>query len=849
MGTIYNFLGLTVGVVYHDMGHDMRKKAYGNDIVYGTNTEFGFDYLRDNMAIDVDGMVQRAHHYAIVDEVDSILIDEARTPLIISGPVEHSTHHFKEVRGPVERLVRSQSGLVDRLLSEAEKLLADGEDYEGGIRLLQVKRGAPKSKSFLSMMEEAKYKKLVDRVELDFIRDKRMDEIDGELLYSIDEKSNVCDLTDKGRRALSPGDPDFFVLPDLSQAEDELGKTEEERINRRRKLEREYAEKAEKIHNITQLLKAYSLFQRDVEYVVSDGQVVIVDEFTGRLLPGRRYSDGLHQAIEAKEGVSIERENQTLATITIQNYFRMYEKLAGMTGTADTEAAEFNKIYNLDVVVIPTNMPLIRRSYPDVIYKTEREKIKAVANEIEMLNREGRPVLVGTVNIDKSERLSNILKKKGIRHHVLNAKQHQREAEIIAQAGRKGAVTISTNMAGRGTDILLGGNPKFLAGLSFSSEETDDEKKEALEKAKAIALTEKKDVLGQGGLHVIGTERHESRRIDNQLRGRAGRQGDPGSSRFYLSLEDDLMRIFGSERIANVMDRLGIEEDQPIEHSFISKAIENAQKKVEAHNFDIREHLLKYDDVMNKQREVIYQRRSQILKEDDLGAVAKEMIEELLDDLVETHTDEKSYPEEWDTDGLKRDFYDCFQFIPNLDHGNLEDIDQDRLRELMREAVFRHYEEKEDELSPPLLRRVEKVVMLDAIDHFWKEHLLGIDQLKEGIGLRGYGQKDPLIEYQKEGYEMFLDTLDDIKRGTVRNLFRFRLLQEEREETRPRPERMVFTRGDMPELKPQEMAMAAEAGGPGTVQTIRREGRKIGRNEPCPCGSGKKYKKCCGRNV
>jgi len=850
MGTIYNFLGLSVGVVYHDMGHDTRKQAYGNDIIYGTNTEFGFDYLRDNMAIDVEGMVQREHHYAIVDEVDSILIDEARTPLIISGPVEHSTHHFKEVRGPVERLVRAQNALVNRLLSEAEETLGDGDSYEGGIRLLQVKRGAPKNKRFLGMMEEAKHKKLVDRVELDFIRDKRMDEIDGELLYSIDEKSNICDLTDKGRQALSPGDPDFFVLPDLSQADDELGKTEEERISRRRKLEREYAEKAEKIHNITQLLKAYSLFQKDVEYVVSDGQVVIVDEFTGRLLPGRRYSDGLHQAIEAKEGVSIERENQTLATITIQNYFRMYEKLAGMTGTADTEAAEFNKIYDLEVVVIPTNVPLIRKSHPDVIYKTEREKIKAVANEIEALHREGRPVLVGTVNIDKSERLSNLLKKKGVRHHVLNAKQHQTEAEIIAQAGRRGSVTISTNMAGRGTDILLGGNPKFLAGLSFSSEGTDDEKKEVLEKTTAIALKEKEEVLGQGGLHVIGTERHESRRIDNQLRGRAGRQGDPGSSRFYLSLEDDLMRIFGSERIANVMDRLGLEEDQPIEHSFISKAIENAQKKVEAHNFDIREHLLKYDDVMNKQREVIYQRRSQILRQDDLKDVAREMIEELLDDLVETHTDEKSYPEEWDIDGLKRGFYDCFQFIPDLDHGNLEDIDQDRLRERMREAVFRRYEEKENELSPPLLRRVEKVVMLDAIDHFWKEHLLGIDQLKEGIGLRGYGQKDPLIEYQKEGYEMFLDTLDDIKRGTVRNLFRFRLLQEgEREEARPQTEQMVFKRGDMPELKPQEMAMAAEAGGTGPVQTVRREGRKIGRNEPCPCGSGKKYKKCCGRNA
>jgi preprotein translocase subunit SecA len=852
MGAIYNFLGLSVGVVYHDMDHDVRKEAYTADITYGTNTEFGFDYLRDNMAIDMEGMVQREHNFAIVDEVDSILIDEARTPLIISGPVEHSTHHFKEVKGPVERLVQSQNGLVNRFISEAEKMFAGEETYEGGIRLLQVKRGAPKNKRFLTMMEEPKYKKLVDRVELDFIRDKRLDELDGELFYSIDEKSNICDLTDKGRRALSPGDPDFFVLPDLSQADEELGGTEEERIKRRRKLEREYSEKGEKIHNITQLLKAYSLFERDVEYVVSDGQVVIVDEFTGRLLPGRRYSDGLHQAIEAKEGVSIERENQTLATITIQNYFRMYEKLAGMTGTADTEAAEFNKIYKLDVVVVPTNMPLIRKSYSDVIYKTEREKFRAVADGIEELHHEGHPVLVGTVNIERSERLSGILKKRGIRHHVLNAKHHQREAEIIAQAGRKGAVTISTNMAGRGTDILLGGNPKFLAGLSFSEDATDGEKRGAFEKAAAIAAKEKEEVLRQGGLHVIGTERHEARRIDNQLRGRAGRQGDPGSSRFYLSLEDDLMRIFGSERIANVMDRLGIEEDQPIEHSFITRAIENAQKKVEAHNFDIREHLLKYDDVMNKQREVIYQRRSEILKNDDLKDIAKEMMEELVDDLVEVHTDEKSYPEEWDMEGLKKEFYDHFQLLLDLDHHKLEEMTQEDLRGLMVKGAFDRYEERETEFGTPILRRLEKVIMLDSIDHFWKEHLLGIDQLKEGIGLRGYGQKDPLIEYQKEGYEMFLDTLDEIRRGTVRNLFRFSLTgAQEGEERKPKPQRMVLTRGEIPEMMPQEMAMAAEAGagGTGRVETVRRQGRKIGRNEPCPCGSGKKYKKCCGRSA
>jgi preprotein translocase subunit SecA len=491
---------------------------------------------------------------------------------------------------------------------------------------------------------------------------------------------------------------------------------------------------------------------------------------------------------------------------------------------------------------------MIRKSYPDVIYKTEREKFRAVAEEIGELHQQGHPVLVGTVSIERSERLSHILKKGGTPHHVLNAKHHQREAEIIAQAGRKGAVTISTNMAGRGTDILLGGNPKFLAGLSFSEDAPDGEKKKALDRAIAISSKEKAEVLAQGGLHVIGTERHEARRIDNQLRGRAGRQGDPGSSRFYLSLEDDLMRIFGSERIANVMDRLGIEEDQPIEHRFISRAIENAQKKVEAHNFDIREHLLKYDDVMNKQREVIYKRRNEILRNDNLKAMAVEMLEELIDDFLEAHTDEKSYPEEWDIEGLKKDYYDHFQMILDFDHQKSEDMTRDSLRELMLKAASDRYEERESELGGDLLRRLEKVIMLDAIDQFWKEHLLGIDQLKEGIGLRGYGQKDPLIEYQKEGYEMFLDTLDEIKRVTVRNLFRFSLVGEtEAEERTSRPQRMVLTRGEIPQMMPQEMAMAAESGGGGRIETVRREGRKIGRNEPCPCGSGKKYKKCCGR--
>lgn len=746
MGSIYRSLGLSVGVIVHELTDRERKKAYACDITYGTNNEFGFDYLRDNMKFSIDDYVQRDLHYAIVDEVDSILIDEARTPLIISGPTEESTDKYYKIN----RIIPS---------------LKLGKDYQ------------------------------------------------------IEEKSHTAFLTEEGV-------------------------THVERLLR---VDNLYDPRnIEILHHVNQALKAHTLFKRDRDYVVKDGQVVIVDEFTGRLMPGRRWSDGLHQAVEAKENVRIENENQTLATITFQNYFRMYQKLAGMTGTADTEAAEFRKIYNLDVVVIPTNMPLRRINYSDVIYKTEEEKFRAVVREIEELHHTGRPVLVGTISIEKSERLSFLLKKRGIPHNVLNAKHHEREAEIIAQAGRLGAVTISTNMAGRGTDILLGGNPKFLARMMTAEIEDPEARQKAYEEAYRKALTivqkEKERVVELGGLHVIGTERHEARRIDNQLRGRAGRQGDPGSSRFYLSLEDDLMRIFGSERLSKIMDRLGIEEDQPIEHQLVTKAIENAQRKVEAHNFEIRKHLLEYDTVMNRQREVIYTQRREVLAGGDLKESIMEMIEEQAEELVDLFVDEKVPREDWDLKGLQDAIYKQFSFRwvpPPLESDGL---DRKRLLEMVSEKAKEIYLKKREEMFSLLPFDIEKEMMLRAIDHHWKDHLLAIDQLKEGIGLRGYGQKDPRIEYQKEAYQMFLEMLDRIKRDTIEKLFAIQIAREQ-EVKEWRPERkptLILSRGPM--------ASAAQAGGEteeGRGVTFRREGRKVGRNDPCPCGSGKKYKKCC----
>lgn len=741
MGVVYRMLGLSVGVIVHELNDRERKEAYNCDLTYGTNNEFGFDYLRDNMKFDIQDYVQRELNFAIVDEVDSILIDEARTPLIISGPAEESTDKYYK---------------INRVIP----LLKQGKDYQ------------------------------------------------------LEEKSHTAFLTEEG----------------VAHVENSL---HVENLYDPRNIET--------LHHVNQALRAHTLFKRDVDYVVKDGQVTIVDEFTGRLMPGRRWSDGLHQAVEAKENVRIENENQTLATITFQNYFRMFKKLAGMTGTADTEAAEFRKIYNLDVVVIPTNMPLIRTNYPDVIYKTEEEKFRAVVREIEELYRSGRPVLVGTISIEKSERLSLFLKKKGIPHNVLNAKHHEREAEIIAQAGRAGGVTISTNMAGRGTDILLGGNPKFLAKTSVKEESDEEALQKAYEKALEVVQKEKEKVIQSGGLHVLGTERHEARRIDNQLRGRSGRQGDPGSSRFYLSLEDDLLRIFGSERISSIMDRFGMEEDQPIEHRLVTKAIENAQRRVEAHNFEIRKHLLEYDDVMNKQREVIYSQRKDVLTSESLKESVMEIIEEQAEGIVDVYAEEKVHPEDWDLRGLQDAIYQQFSFrwaVPSVENDGLN---RNRLMELVLQGAKDIYQKKEQEFGEGTLRYLERVIMLQSIDYHWKDHLLAIDQLKEGIGLRGYGQKDPRIEYQKEAYQMFLEMLERIKRDTVEKLFAVQIAREQevKEMRAERKQTFILSRG----------AENAQSGGGETESgkgvTVRREGKKVGRNDPCPCGSGKKYKKCC----
>jgi preprotein translocase subunit SecA len=699
MGPIYTFLGLSVGVIVHGLTDEERRKAYGSDITYGTNNEFGFDYLRDNMKFNLEDYVQRDFHYAIVDEVDSILIDEARTPLIISGPSEESTDKY--------------------------------------YRINQIIPGLRKERD-----------------------------------YTIDEKARTVVLTEEGVA----------------------------RVEKSLKVENLFDPRnIELLHHVNQALKAHTLFKRDVDYVVKEGEVLIVDEFTGRLMPGRRYSEGLHQALEAKENVKIERENQTLASVTFQNYFRMYEKLAGMTGTADTEAAEFKEIYDLEVMVIPTNMPMIRTDYPDVIYRTEKEKYDAAIEEIKELHKQGRPVLVGTISIENSEKLSTMLSRKGVKHHVLNAKHHEREAEIVSQAGHWGAVTISTNMAGRGTDIKLG-----------------------------------EGVAQLGGLHILGTERHESRRIDNQLRGRSGRQGDAGSSRFYLSLDDDLLRIFGGERIQSIMERIGIEEGQPIEANLLSKAIENAQRRVEAHNFDIRKHLLEYDNVMNAQRLAIYDQRKDVLKGEDPWGMLEEMLDEVVETTVGEYVDEKTHPEEWNLKGLDDILFQLFSLKLRFSDAGREQLSREAIAEEIRSAVLAHLHRKEQNFGKPLWDYLMKAIMLQSIDTFWKDHLLGMDHLREGIGLRGYAQKDPVREYQKEGYEMYLDMMYRVRQDTLQKLSLVQIQREEEVETfRDKTQRdVVMTHGT--------------AGAP--VKQVRKEAAdKVGRNDPCPCGSGKKYKKCCGK--
>ncbi len=757
MAQLYHALGLSVGIIQHDASFLFdptyeatdkrlqhlrpcsRHEAYRADITYGTNNEYGFDYLRDNLIVsDLSQCVQRPLNYAIVDEVDSILIDEARTPLIISGPTDQTTDLYYRINAIIPQLKPEQD-------------------------------------------------------------------------YTIEEKTKTASLTEEGNVRVEKllGVENLYDLQHMDL-----------------------------VHHVVKALQAYSLYKRDVDYVVKDGEVIIVDEFTGRLMPGRRWSDGLHQAVEAKEGVKIANENQTLASVTFQNYFRMYKKLAGMTGTADTEAGEFAKIYNLDVNVVPTNRAMVRKDYADVVFRTEKEKFTAIVEEIKDCHERGQPVLVGTISIEKSERLAGYLSRNGIKHNVLNAKFHEKEAEIIAQAGRKAAVTIATNMAGRGTDILLGGNPDFLFKRILYQDETlaDARKLEIFEEIKTECEKDKQAVIAAGGLHILGTERHESRRIDNQLRGRAGRQGDPGSSRFYLSLEDDLMRIFASERVSQLMLKLGMEEGVPIEHGMVTRAIANAQKKVEAHNFEIRKQLLEYDDVMNKQREVIYQHRHSVLAGEHIREDIQDMMNEVVQAFVDTYCPADQYQEEWDYKALGEALEGQFALDITSGRGSVaehfKDVGRDALIEEIHTKVRQAYERKEQDLGSELMRYLEKMLLLQVIDHHWKDHLLGMDHLRDGIGLRGYGQKDPLIEYKREGFDMFSGMMERIKSDVLERLFRVQAVRGEQPPPVPEPTpppRMVLNRSDEP-----------------APQSVQRPADKVGRNDPCPCGSGKKFKKCHG---
>lgn len=822
MGEIFKFHGLTVGCILNTMSPEQRREIYKCDITYGTNNEFGFDYLRDNMAISKENCVQRGHNYAIVDEVDSVLIDEARTPLIISGPVEVDNHKFHEMKPLIERLFRKQSSLVSSLVQEAENLLKDGNDKsnleKAGIALLRAHRGYPKHKRLMKILSEPEYKKLLQQTEMEFLREnaKRMPEIDAELYFAIEEKQNTIDLTEKGREELSAGSPegkDYFVLPDLgteiSKIENDDSLSDEDKIAKKDELYHLYSERSDRIHTINQLLKAYSLFEKDDEYVITeDGKIAIVDEFTGRVLPGRRYSDGLHQAIEAKENVKVERDTQTLATITLQNYFRLYNKLAGMTGTAETEEGEFFEIYKLDVVVIPTNKPVIRVDEDDAIFRTKREKYNAVIEKIKELREEQRPVLVGTTSVEVSETLSRMLKRQGVPHNVLNAKQHKRESEIVANAGQPGAVTIATNMAGRGTDIKLG------AG-----------------------------VRERGGLYILGTERHESRRIDRQLRGRSGRQGDPGTSKFYISLEDDLMRLFGSDRAASVMGKIGLEEGEVIQHPLITRSVERAQKKVEENNFAIRKRLLEYDNVMNQQREVIYSKRRQALEGERLKGEVFEYLDEYVDDLLDKHFDNA----ELDAihDALIQNLLVDFKINPDT----FESLGKEGLKEKIIEAAKDFYKRKEDMLGHELMARLERYAVLSVIDEKWKEHLREMDDLKEGIGLRAYGQKDPLIEYKAEGFKLFVQLLEQIRNDVISFCFKFFPAQPDEVQTRRQKskQRMTTIKDSVTNMGIQSGTQTDEVSKRGKPQPVVRQEVKVGRNDPCPCGSGKKYKNCCGR--
>src|SRR6266446_946461 len=833
MGQVYSFLGLTVGCIEHDQEPDVRREQYAMDITYGTNSEFGFDYLRDNgMATTREQQVQRGYHYAIVDEVDSILIDEARTPLIISGPATISTHQYDKWKPLIEQLVRKQTMLCNRVASEAAEKFEQGDVETGGRLMFKVKLGQPRNKQLLRMMEDTDKRRAIDKAELSFYTDTRKEELFSlkeELFFTIDEKSNESDLSEQGRAFLNPDDPNAFVLPDLISefTEIDLDETlsDEEKDKKKSERQQHCDAQAERIHNISQLLRAYCVFDKDVQYVVEENKVVIVDEFTGRKMPGRRWSDGLHQAVEAKEGVQIDRETQTLATITIQNYFRLYQKLAGMTGTAETEAAEFHDIYKLDVNVIPTNRPVARKDHNDRIYKTRREKYNAVINEIRDHHTKQQPVLVGTVSVEASELLSRMLKREKIPHNVLNAKFHMQEAEIVMRAGQPGTVTISTNMAGRGIDIKLGpGVPEL------------------------------------GGLFVLGTERHEARRIDRQLRGRCARQGDPGGSRFYVSFEDDLMRNFGAaDRMTKIMERFGLEEGQELEHRWLNKSVETAQKRVEQRNYLIRKRTLDFDDVMNKQREVVYGYRNEAIETDD----PRRMIFEVIDEAVPAKLKEYLEGEEPNYTGLIHWINTTFPLGLTKEKAQFDTRTVDENGKFLLEKIKNAYERKSSHEEPTAVKSLERYIILNAIDRLWQEHLYAMDALREGVYLRGYAQKDPLIEYKTEAYDMFVELMANIKNEVLNNLFRSTSnLQAFENFLATLPQFLLRehapaapTAGAASRIRQPVGAMAGVVAGDGDGAgegvsidlPIRRSLPKVGRNEPCPCGSGKKYKNCCGR--
>ncbi len=792
MGKVFEILGMSVGHILNSMNPEQRKIAYNCDITYGTNNEFGFDYLRDNMTIDAEYLVQRPHHYAIVDEVDSVLIDEARTPLIISGPVETKINQsYVDLSSPVKSLVSKQKILVSELVGKAEEILkinnpSEDQLYDAGLLLLKSKKGLPKDGKLQELFQEQGTMKLMNSVESEYIADKKLHELDEDLYFAIDEQSNSVDLSDKGRAALSPDNMEAFTIPDLGEMlsdVDESNLSEDQKKLNKEKAYQLHSQRSSKIHYLNQLLKAYTLFDKDVEYVVQNGQVLIVDEFTGRVLPGRRFSGGLHQALEAKENVKIEKETQTLASITIQNYFRMYDKLSGMTGTAETEAAEFEKIYNLGVTVIPTHRPVVRQDFNDVIYKSMHSKYKAVINEINDYFKKGQPVLIGTISVEVSELLSKMLKQKGIPHNVLNAKQHQSEAQIVAQAGLKNAITIATNMAGRGTDIKLGPGVEEL-----------------------------------GGLHIIGTSRHESRRIDLQLRGRSGRQGDSGSSKFYISLEDDLMRLFNMDKLASYMDRLAMDDDQELSAGMLNRGVSNAQQKVEERNFGMRKHLLEYDDVLNQQREIIYDLRNKALLSESIKSSIDEFIDDFIYDLFEP-LDIKNI-KDWDWQALNQELN--AHLLIEIDQSDFEaKSSKEDIVNAIAEKALEYYSQKEEIIPAELLRKLEKFVVLRTIDEKWRNHLLGMDQLREGIGLRAFGQKNPLIEYKAEAYNFFQDLMASLRASIVQRVYHAQISENPREESSPVQKNIQMTHADASSEIPSEPVK--------TPQNNTEE--KIGRND------------------